>query len=56
MGIGIGIFITCLLLLPFYSKGLSPAEIEIRARDMGMIYTDEIRAIQPSQEGDFDND
>ena len=45
MGIGIGILFTLLFLNSFSSSDLSPLEIETRARAMGMIYKDEIKAI-----------
>lgn len=51
MGIGIGMVITCIILFPFYQREPSSGEIEAKARDMGMIYEDEARAIPQNQEG-----
>lgn len=51
MGIGIGIVITCILFFPFYQREPSLGEIEAKARDMGMIYKDEVKAILEDQEG-----
>jgi hypothetical protein len=45
MGIGIGILFTLLFINSFSAPDLSPLEIETRARAMGMIYKDEIKAI-----------
>jgi hypothetical protein len=45
MGIGIGILFTLLFINSFSAPDLSPLEIETRARAMGMIYEDEIKAI-----------
>jgi len=46
----VGIVITCLLILPFYQRDISPREVEIRAKEMGMIYPDEVKAL-PNNEG-----
>lgn len=51
MGIGIGMIIVCILIFPFHQKKLSPGDIESRARGMGMIYADEIKAIGNSEKG-----
>lgn len=51
LGIGLGIILACILLSPFYGKKLSAMEIEARARSMGMVYEDEIRAISGNTEG-----
>lgn len=40
-----GLVIACLVLLPFYQKKISNLEIENKARAMGMVYPDEIKAI-----------
>jgi len=53
VGLGVGIIIATILLSAAPKKGLSPMEIEVRARAMGMVYEDEIRAIPgSSQEGE----
>ena len=49
---GIGIIISCILLASFSKKELSPMEIEIRARAMGMVYEDEIKAMPGNGEGE----
>ena len=54
MGLGIGILLACLLLRPYLGKEPSATEIEARARSMGMVYEDEIRAIS-DKEGNKDN-
>ncbi|HHY81534.1 MAG TPA: hypothetical protein GX505_02515 [Clostridiales bacterium] len=51
MGLGAGIIIACILMLPFMKREPSAMEIETRARAMGMVYEDEIRAIPKSNEG-----
>jgi Na+-transporting methylmalonyl-CoA/oxaloacetate decarboxylase gamma subunit len=45
MGIGIGFVISALLVLAFQPAGLSKAKIEKAARDMGMVYKDEMKAL-----------
>lgn len=52
LGIGIGIVIACILLLPTNKKKPSPMEIETMARQMGMVYEDEIRAIPNLEKGE----
>lgn len=57
LGLGAGIIIATILMSAVPKKQLSPMEIEVRARAMGMIYEDEIRAIPgSSQEGEHSND
>ena len=45
IGVGIGLLLACVLLRPYSRKELSMAEIEARARSMGMVYEEEIRAL-----------
>lgn len=45
-----GIIISCIIIFPFYQKKASPAEIEMQARKMGMIYIDDIKAISQERE------
>ncbi|HZK34593.1 MAG TPA: hypothetical protein VFD33_04715 [Bacillota bacterium] len=52
LGIGIGLVIASILLLPFKSKKPSPMEIEGMAREMGMVYEDEIKAISDVEKGE----
>ncbi|RBP46745.1 hypothetical protein [Garciella nitratireducens] len=54
LGMGVGIVLTCVLLFPFYKKEPSPAEIEKKARNMGMIYEDEIRGFPQNEKGEND--
>jgi len=44
--------LACILILPFSGRKPSPKEIESMARDMGMIYEDEVRAISGGKEGE----
>ena len=55
MGMGLGILIACILWIPFSKKGPSAMEIEARARAMGMVYEDEIKAISRSDKGGENN-
>lgn len=48
---GIGIIVACILLNPFFQRKPSAMEIETRARAMGMVYEEEIKAISNSGEG-----
>lgn len=45
--------ITCIILFPFYKRKSSPAEIEAQARDMGMIYEDEVKAFPQNEKGEY---
>ena len=47
-----GIIIACIIIFPWYRKKASPAEIEVQARKMGMMYIDEIKAIPQDMEGE----
>lgn len=51
MGIGIGLIIATVLLLPFHERKISATEIESKARDLGMIYIDEIKALPDKDKG-----
>jgi len=51
LGIGIGMVLTCILLRPLLGRKPSAAEIEARARSMGMIYEEEVRAL-PEEDGE----
>lgn len=45
LGIGIGMVISALLMLAVPPSEMSSADIEKAARDMGMIYKDEVKAM-----------
>lgn len=45
-----GLVIACLLLLPFYQKDYTKLELEKKARAMGMVYPDEIKAFNEGGE------
>ena len=47
--------LTCILLAPFAKSEPSAMDIEARARAMGMVYEDEIKAIAHKGEGDEKN-
>jgi len=55
IGLGIGLIIGVILMMSIPEKELSPMEIEMRARAMGMVYEDEIKALTKSQEGEESN-
>ncbi len=44
MGLGIGLIVAVLLMTFFTNVGLSDYELEKRARDLGMMYPEEIKA------------
>lgn len=46
MGIGIGLMIMSLIIILFPSMFFSDYEVEKKAREMGMKYPDEIRALE----------
>lgn len=45
LGIGIGIVICSMIMILTPREDISKFEIEKRARDMGMIYKDEVKAL-----------
>lgn len=45
LGLGIGLVISALLMLSFPPSGLSKADVEKAARDMGMVYGNEVKAM-----------
>lgn len=51
MGIGIGIIITCLIMIFTQNSFYTDYKIEKRARELGMIYSEEIRAIEKNTIG-----
>lgn len=51
MGIGIGIMITCLLIISLGYRDYSDYEIEKKASELGMIYPDEVRALRNENVG-----
>lgn len=55
IGIGAGLIIASVCMTSFPKRELSAIEIETRARAMGMIYEDEIKAIPKSTEGGENN-
>ena len=55
IGLGIGLIIGVILMMSIPEKELAPREIEMRARAMGMVYEDEIKALTKSQEGEESN-
>lgn len=46
-GVGIGMVIAALCMLPFHDGGMSDYEIERAAKELGMIYPGSSRAVQP---------
>lgn len=55
IGMGIGIIIACILLIPASKGEPSAMDIETRARAMGMVYEDEIKAISNNDESGENN-
>ncbi|GAA0178059.1 hypothetical protein SH2C18_11770 [Clostridium sediminicola] len=48
IGIGIGIIITCLILMPFV-KTYDSSYVEKKAREFGMVYPDEVKVLENSE-------
>jgi hypothetical protein len=46
MGIGLGIMMTCITIMILKNSVYSDYEIEKKARELGMKYPDEIRALE----------
>ncbi len=46
MGIGLGMMMTCIVIMIFKNSIYSDYEIEKKARELGMKYPDEIRALE----------
>jgi len=46
MGIGLGIMIACTVIMVFQNPIYSDYQVEQKARELGMKYPDEIRALE----------